>query len=115
MKKVGLTMLGNVILAGCLVFLLFFYEGPQKQTTNKTANKGTSSADNAQQIVSNNCTTCHGQNLQGNVGPNLTKIGSKYSQSEIEDIINHGKSAMPAGVISADQAKIVSEWLAQKK
>ena len=115
MKKVRITIVGNLILAGCLVFLLFFYEGPQKQTTNQVADKGTSSTDNAEQIVGNNCVTCHGQNLQGGAGPNLTKIGSKYSQSEIENIINHGKNAMPAGVIPPEKAKIVSEWLSQKK
>ncbi|PLS08448.1 c-type cytochrome [Neobacillus cucumis] len=115
MKKIWVTLGANVILAGLLVFLLFFYEGPQKQATNTAQDKGTSSADKAEQIVSSNCVTCHGQNLQGGAGPNLTKIGSKYSQSEIENIINHGRNAMPSGVISPDQAKVVAEWLAQKK
>lgn len=117
MKKIWGTMAINLILAGCLVFLLFFYNGPQhteKAADGKKTTETTSAGD-PEKIVGNNCTSCHGKNLQGGAGPNLTKIGSKYSQSEIENIINHGKNGMPAGVISAEEAKLVANWLAHKK
>jgi mono/diheme cytochrome c family protein len=116
MKKVWVTTGINIILAGCLVFLLFFYEGtkpaPKVAADGKTK---TISAGNPEKIANTSCMTCHGENLKGGAGPALDKIGAKYAENEIEDIINHGKNAMPAGVVSPEEAKVVAEWLAQKK
>lgn len=114
MKKKTLIMFGmNIILTGTLVFLLFFYE--VTQGTEPARSGDTASVSNPEEIVNGNCLTCHGENLQGGAGPALDKIGSKYDQSEIEDIINNGKNGMPAGVISKEEATIVAEWLVQKK
>ncbi|WML54725.1 cytochrome c [Neobacillus sp. PS3-12] len=76
----------------------------------------TASAD-PQKIVNQKCSSCHGDQLQGVVGPNLQKIGSKYSKAEILDIIKNGKGGgkMPAGLISGNDADKVAEWLAAKK
>ncbi|MFL6563160.1 MAG: c-type cytochrome [Bacillus sp. (in: firmicutes)] len=121
MKKVWVTTGLNIILAGCLVFLLFFYEGTphaQKKATdggNATSAPSATSSSKAEEIASTTCMTCHGKNLEGGNGPALNKIGSKYDQKEIENIINHGKNAMPAGVVSSEEAKVVAKWLAQKK
>ncbi|PMC35932.1 cytochrome C551 [Bacillus sp. UMB0899] len=114
MKKTLITSGINIILAGCLVFLLFIYKGP---STSESAHADgvTTSASNPEEIVNSNCITCHGENLQGGGGPALDKIGSKLAQNEIEDIINNGKNNMPSGLISSDDAKVVAEWLAQKK
>ncbi|WP_179292508.1 cytochrome c [Bacillus sp. 7884-1] len=37
------------------------------------------------------------------------------AQNDIEKIIKNRKGAMPAGVITPEEAKIVAEWLAQKQ
>jgi cytochrome c551 len=76
----------------------------------------TASAD-PQKIVDQKCSSCHGDQLQGSVGPNLQKIGSKYSKAEILNIIKNGKGGgkMPAGLISGNDADKVAEWLAAKK
>jgi menaquinol-cytochrome c reductase cytochrome b/c subunit len=42
---------------------------------------------------SQGCIACHGQNLQGAVGPTL--IGTNLSPSQIAQIAQHGKGAMP--------------------
>lgn len=79
--------------------------------TTDTANAG-----DAAKIFDQKCSSCHGGDLKGGVGPNLTKIGSKYSKSEILGIIKNGKSGgMPAGLISGDDADSVATWLAAKK
>lgn len=77
----------------------------------------TASAGDPQKIVDQKCSSCHGGNLQGAIGPSLQKIGSKYSKAEILDIIKNGKGGgkMPGGLISGNDADKVAEWLAAKK
>lgn len=117
MKKTWATTGINIILAGFLVFLLFNYEGTPhaNKAVEKTSEGKTGTSAQAEEITSTSCVTCHGDNLKGGAGPALNKIGSKYAQSDIENIIKNGKGAMPAGVITPEEAKIVAEWLAQKK
>lgn len=82
-------------------------------------NKGTDSASagDAASIFAKNCSSCHGDQLQGNIGPNLQKIGSQFSKAQILNIIKNGKGGgkMPAGLISGSDADAVAAWLAAKK
>lgn len=73
-------------------------------------------ADEASATFQQNCSSCHGGNLEGASGPALDAVGSKYSKDEILDIIENGKgSGMPAGLIQGDEAENVAAWLADKK
>lgn len=78
---------------------------------------GTETASNgdAEKFYQNKCSQCHGQNLEGGVGNDLTSVGSRMSVEEIEDIIAKGSGAMPANLLTGDEAKEVAEWLAEKK
>jgi|SRR5690625_1266350 len=69
----------------------------------------------AEEAYKGKCASCHGQDLSGNNGPDLTSIGSKYSAEEIEDIIVDGIGTMPPGLLSGDEATAVAEWLADHK
>lgn len=67
------------------------------------------------EIYSNNCAQCHGDDLTGNSAPDLTQVGSKYSVDEIKDIIINGTDAgMPGGLVDAEQAAILAEWLSEQ-
>ncbi|KGX85323.1 cytochrome c550 [Pontibacillus marinus] len=71
-----------------------------------------------EKIYSQNCASCHGSDLSGQVGPSLKTIGSKYSKEEIQGIIEDGKgSAMPAfkGKLKSEQIKSLTNWLSEKK
>jgi menaquinol-cytochrome c reductase cytochrome b/c subunit len=66
---------------------------------------------------------CHGKNMEGGMGPNLQKIGSKYDATQIADIITNGKpsttpggSPMPGGMMK-DEAEIkkLAEYMASLK
>lgn len=87
----------------------------EESTMNDDSSK-TETAVDAEKIFANNCASCHGNNLEGNVGPNLTKVGSKYSSEEIQEIIKNGKGQMPAGILKEDEEIVaVADWLAAKK
>ena len=87
----------------------------EESTMNDDSSK-TETAVDAEKIFANNCASCHGNNLEGNVGPNLTKVGSKYSSEEIQEIIKNGKGQMPAGILKEDEEIVaVADWLANKK
>jgi cytochrome c551 len=75
----------------------------------------TDKTQNAETIASQNCYSCHGDNLKGAMGPNLQKIGSKYSKDEILDILKNGKGNMPPNVIKGSDAEKVATWLSEKK
>jgi cytochrome c551 len=73
----------------------------------------------AVQLYEQSCESCHGANLEGDVGPNLQHIGSTLSESEIECKIAAGGGPMPAfkslHILSDAQIKQLAEWLATKK
>jgi cytochrome c551 len=118
MKKKLLTLL----LGTSLVMGLAACGGGSNTSKNTSQDKGTSggtstaSAGDAQKIFSQKCSACHGDNLEGKVGPNLTKVGSRYSKAQILDILKNGKSGgMPAGLVSGADADKVATWLSTKK
>lgn len=86
--------------------------------TSKNTDKGkeTASTGDAQKIYNQKCSSCHGDNLEGKVGPKIADAGSRYSKDQILDILKNGKSGgMPAGLISGDDADKVATWLSNKK
>ncbi|UOQ94382.1 cytochrome c [Halobacillus shinanisalinarum] len=69
----------------------------------------------AEQAYEQSCASCHGGDLTGAVGPNLTQVGSKYSADEIADIIKNGKGQMPAQGGNVENVENLANWLAAKK
>ncbi|RHW37354.1 cytochrome c [Neobacillus notoginsengisoli] len=77
--------------------------------------KESASAD-PEKMYQQKCSGCHGGDLKGGAGTDLTKVGSHYSKDEIKDIIENGKGGgMPAGLYKGDDADKVAGWLAEKK
>ena len=72
-------------------------------------------ASAGEEIFKKNCISCHGENLEGGVGPELTKVGAKMSKDDIAKIIKEGKGAMPKGLVADSDADEVAGWLAEKK
>jgi mono/diheme cytochrome c family protein len=70
----------------------------------------------AQTLFGKTCAGCHGADRAGKIGPSLLGVGSRYSAAKIERIILQGKAkrkavAMPAGLVSAEEAKLLARWL----
>jgi cytochrome c551 len=76
---------------------------------------GAYDATAAETAFKNNCAGCHGQNLEGIAGPNLQKVGGKYSKEQIEQILANGKGTMPGGLVKGSDAENIAAWLADKK
>jgi cytochrome c551 len=75
-----------------------------------------STAGNAEDLYQESCIGCHGQNLEGAAGPNLQKVGAKYSEGQIEEIINKGRgNNMPGGLVNEKEAEALAKWLSEKK
>ena len=72
-------------------------------------------AANPEDIYKKSCVSCHGDQYQGGVGPALKGVGEKLSTDEIADIVVNGKNSMPPGLVPADKAGEMAEWLAGLK
>lgn len=82
---------------------------------NNDEGGGETTSAGAEQIYAQNCSSCHGENLEGSNGPKLDNVGSRLSKDEILDMIKNGGSGMPPNIISGDDADQVADWLAEKK
>ncbi|GMB09110.1 cytochrome c551 [Thermolongibacillus altinsuensis] len=105
-KLFGLLAGTALVLAAC---------GGGDDASDKKDGGATQTASAAEDIYKKSCAGCHGQNLEGGAGPALDKVGSKYSQDEIKNIIANGRGGMPGGLIQGEDVDKVAEWLASKK
>ena len=97
-----------------VVSALFFLFGCNQQNASNQNTPDVSAGP--EQTYQNNCASCHGQNLEGGLGPGLQKIGSKLSKEEIATIIEKGKDSMPSQPqVTAQAREKLAEWLAAKK
>lgn len=70
-------------------------------------------AIDAEQIIQQNCISCHGENLEGAGNfPALNDVGSRLSAEEILSVIQNGQGAMPADIIDGEEAVAVADYLA---
>lgn len=69
----------------------------------------------ARPIYEQSCLQCHGENLEGSMGPSLKNVGAKYDKEEILEIIENGGNGMPPALIKGEDAEVVAEWLANLK
>lgn len=84
-------------------------------STEESAENG-AAVDTAagEEIYQANCAMCHGADLSGGAGPELTDVGSKYSSDEIKDIVENGKGSMPAQDVSGDDLDALVTWLEEQ-
>lgn len=89
--------------------------GTDDAATEDAGDGATASAGDAEKLYQQKCSSCHGGDLTGGVGPDLTAVGGKLSQEDIENVIANGQGAMPGGLLQGDEASTVASWLAEKK
>lgn len=114
---------GIIAIVGIFVAIIIFYIGVGQRDDIRLAEEnggevvegGGETVTDPETIFANSCASCHGQDLSGGVGPGLADVGSKLSDDEIKDVIINGVGTMPAGIVGAEEASILSEWLSEKK
>ena len=60
----------------------------------------------AHSLYKKNCATCHGEQMQGNIGPSLQEVGSHYSREELAEIITKGRPGMPSFETRLDERQL---------
>ncbi|MGP4107247.1 cytochrome c550 [Virgibacillus sp. L01] len=128
MKKNPVIPYATIAVIGILLVVVISFVGlDQRQTIEeKEKNGGENTEEQSQEgettsdpskIFENNCASCHGADLSGGAGPALNKVGSKYSQEEIREIIKTGfpDSGMPGGLLQGEKADAVAKWLSKQK
>ncbi|MCF6137949.1 cytochrome c550 [Pseudalkalibacillus berkeleyi] len=108
MKRNPLIPFAITAVVGIAIMLVMSAVGVNEAKEKASGGGETKSGE---EIVQQSCTSCHGQNLEGNVGPALTDAGSKFKPDEIVDIVQNGKGQMPAQGLSAEEAQKVAEFL----
>jgi mono/diheme cytochrome c family protein len=85
--------------------------------TPKAPAPTTASNAKAEALFKDNCMACHGASLEGDFGPNLTKVGSRKTKEQIIAQITNGGENMPAlgKKLDADAIETLAVWLAAKK
>ena len=87
-----------------------------EQVEEGGAAEGETAGGDADAVFQNNCAMCHGADLTGGAGPDLTAVGSSLSVDDIKDIIQNGKGAMPAiSAVQGEELEAISTWLSEKK
>lgn len=88
----------------------------QTDTGDTATEEGTVDTAAGEEVYANNCAMCHGADLSGGAGPELTNVGSKYSADEIKDIVQNGKGQMqPQKQVTGEDLDNLANWLAEKQ
>lgn len=103
-----------------LVFILSFKGLGDMKEMAKDKNGGgekttETAATNPEDIYKSTCVGCHGDQYQGVVGPSLKGVGGKLTKAQIKDIITKGRGNMPPGLVKAEQADAMAEWVSKIK
>jgi mono/diheme cytochrome c family protein len=90
---------------------------PSPSAKPQATGSGTTTAAQVQVLYKDNCMACHGAGLEGDFGPNLTKVGSRKTKDEIVTQIIKGKGDMPPfqSAIKSEEIEALAAWLAAKK
>jgi cytochrome c551 len=89
-----------------------------KPTVKPTATPKTEeSGAEAEALFKQSCTSCHGVDLEGDIGPNLQKIGGHLTKAQITAQITDGGTVMPpfGKRLKTEEIETLAAWLSAKK
>jgi mono/diheme cytochrome c family protein len=89
--------------------------GTEESADNGADDGGSVDTAAGEDVYQQNCAMCHGADLSGGAGPDLTTAGSSFSAEELEDIIVNGTGSMPAQDVSGDDLDALVGWLSEQQ
>ncbi|WP_025692991.1 c-type cytochrome [Paenibacillus zanthoxyli] len=114
-------IMSGLFFAACAfaVVLMFTLPGREQVAEQNHPTMPTVKAEpaKAEQIVKANCITCHGDQLQGGVGPSLQQEGNNHNAEQIYSIVTKGRGQMPSfkDKLAPEEIANVAMWLSEKK
>lgn len=114
-------IMSGLFFAACAFAVVLMFTLPGKsevaEENKPSMPEVTMDAASAETIVKATCLSCHGDQLQGGVGPSLQKIGSQKDAGEIYSIVTKGRGQMPSfkDKLAPEEIANVALWLAEKK
>src|SRR5690625_5175667 len=106
--KRNILPFGIIAIVGIFIAIIVFYIGVHQREDIRLAEENGGEqvteeegevASDPEDIFAISCASCHGQDLSGGPGPDLTKVCSDLSADEIHEIIMNGKGSMPPGLV----------------
>jgi|SRR5699024_8128592 len=121
--KRNILPFGIIAIVGIFAAIIVFYIGVYQREDIQLAEENGGEqveeqgevATDPEEIYANSCASCHGEDLSGGAGPDLTQAGSNLSGDEIHDIIMNGQGTMPGGLVGNEEADLLAEWLSEMK
>src|SRR5699024_10871647 len=110
--KTNLLPFGVIAVVGFFMIIIVSYIGVGQRDDIRLAEENGGEIEqveddatvlDADEAYANSCAGCHGDDLSGAMGPDLTAVGGKLSEADIEAIINDGLGAMPPATVSPAQ------------
>ncbi|MED4400961.1 cytochrome c550 [Metabacillus fastidiosus] len=109
-----------IAVLGIILMFVFSFKGIGDHKNLASGGEGeekTADVANAspEEIYQQSCISCHGQNYEGGVGPQLTGIGEKVSLDEIKDTLKNGRGTMPPGLVPDEKIDEMADWVSKLK
>lgn len=114
-------IMSGLFFAACAFAVVLMFTLPGKaevaEENKPTMPEVVLDAASAEALVKANCITCHGDQLQGGVGPNLQQEGAQHDAAQIYSIVTRGRGQMPSfkDKLAPEEIANVALWLAEKK
>lgn len=94
MKRNPLIPFALIAALGIIVMFVFSFQGLNKSkelADAKNGGKPAQTASKPEDIVKQSCTSCHGDQLQGAVGPNLQKLVGNFQRMKLKKFFRKEK------------------------
>lgn len=125
-KLILLPLNRTLLLLVCIVTLAATLSGCGEKADSKDAADAKGNPDllklaseDTQAIYKKRCMSCHGDGLQGRIGPstNLTQVGGRLTAEQIDTQIRKGGNGMPGfqNDLKPEQVDALKDWLAGLK